>query len=213
MMMSKGTKARTGLSGANGFTFIEIMVVLALLGLFGALAVGYIFPSDAEKLETAGLRLASAIRYAFDESVVQGQYYRLQFNLSAEEGSSYQLESREEPFYLSPAEQQEEKTQDLESEEESSAVEFSAVDEGLFKREKFPDGIKVQDVWLSYLEEPLKEGSAGLYFLPNAWVEPAVIHLSTEDEEKVLRLEINPATGRSKISHGYEEAHFKKEGA
>ncbi|MCB1214932.1 MAG: prepilin-type N-terminal cleavage/methylation domain-containing protein [Deltaproteobacteria bacterium] len=197
---------------SQGFTFIEIMVVIAIFGLVAAISVGTFFPSDLQKMKNASLELSSMIRYAFDEAVVKGQYYRLRFNLDPETQTyTYRLESRDEPFYLSSSPEEEKKTKKKEGEEEAPPEFSEASDEDdIFQEGALPKGIKIQSFFVSYQKDPITSGEVSLYFLPNGWVDPVVLHLSDQEEEDILRLTVNPATARVKIDYGYEAPQFEQ---
>src|SRR5262245_60711386 len=81
----------------NGFTIIEVMVVLAIISLItGASVFGFrqIVRSD---LRGSASKLAGAIRYCFDRSITTGAYFRIVIDL---DNNKYWAEKSDERMYL-----------------------------------------------------------------------------------------------------------------
>lgn len=78
-------------------TLIEIVIVLAVLGMMvGMLVVGFGAGRQAE-VGRATNQIANTIRYGFDKARVNGQYFRLTINL--DEGT-FALQTAEDAMYL-----------------------------------------------------------------------------------------------------------------
>jgi len=69
-------------------SLIEILVVVAIVGLLMGGATYGLRAVSKSRLRGGAGRLASAIRYCFDRSMATGQYYRLVVDLSAEGGGT-----------------------------------------------------------------------------------------------------------------------------
>ena len=66
-------KPRRCLYFARGFTLIEIMVVVVILGIAMVVATANLFQSDEEKLQQEGEKLVSVLQLARDESAFGGR--------------------------------------------------------------------------------------------------------------------------------------------
>jgi len=96
----------------RGFTLVEIMVVLVIIGLmFSGLVLG-MGALEKERLRSSTLKLASAFRYAYSQSAITGKGYRVVIDLDR---NIFYLEEAEPGRILISEEDEEEE----ESEEES----------------------------------------------------------------------------------------------
>ncbi len=197
-------------SYSPGMTLIEIMIVTALIGGIMGMAAYIMFPGDDARLRDEATRLAGTIKYLYNEAAIKNQYYRLVFDLDER---SYRAEVSSEPFYVSmPEEDQKKNTpkatprpqgdQQGEAPPEAAFAEVEAL--GL-EPVQLATGTKIKDILVTHLPERVETGKVELYFLPNGWTEPAVIHLSNDEEDLFYSLEVNPLTGRAKIFGEYLE--------
>jgi general secretion pathway protein H len=82
---------------ARGFSLIEIMVVLAIVGLMVSASV-YGFRAIARSdLRSSASKLAGAVRYCFDRSITTGQYYRIVLDLDS---NKYWAERADDRMFL-----------------------------------------------------------------------------------------------------------------
>src|SRR5215213_1796805 len=80
-----------------GFTLLEMLVVLALVGLAATLAVGAVRRLANSDLRGGATKLAGAIRYLFDRASTTGKVHRLVFDF--EEGK-YWAEVSDDRFFI-----------------------------------------------------------------------------------------------------------------
>lgn len=205
-----------------GMTLIEIMIVIAMIGGIMAMATYVMFPGDDAKIRDEATRLAGTIKFIYNEAAIKNKYYRLVFNLDE---NSYHVESSTEPFYVSIEGEEDAKKPEAKKEspegggespeqtsgggdEESAAPPaFASEDSYMLKPVKFPDGIKIKDIFVMHEPERQEVGTVYSYFLPNGWAEPVVINLSDEEEQNFYSLEVNPLTGKTKIRTEYFEVN------
>src|SRR5437867_86190 len=67
----------------RGFTLIEIMVVLAIVGLLLTGVIASARSLAKTELRSASSQMASGIRYLFDRARSTGKYYRLVIDIDA----------------------------------------------------------------------------------------------------------------------------------
>ena len=70
--MTRSTPAQVS-AEARGFTLLELMVVVIIIGLITTLAVISLGDNAAQRLDKEAYRFASLIRLAADEAVLQGK--------------------------------------------------------------------------------------------------------------------------------------------
>src|SRR5256885_591462 len=81
----------------RGMTLVEIMVVVAIIGMIMGASV-YGFRSIAKsELRSSSAKLAGAIRYCFDRAVTTGAYFRLVLDI---DGNKYWAERSDDRTYL-----------------------------------------------------------------------------------------------------------------
>lgn len=81
----------------RGITLIEILIVLAVMGLMVAmLVVGFGAGRNAE-ISRATTQVANTVRYGFDKARVNGQYYRMVLDLDS---GTFSLQAAEDAMYL-----------------------------------------------------------------------------------------------------------------
>jgi general secretion pathway protein H len=87
---------RNGVSASGGFTLIEVMVVLLIIGLLAGLGVTGFRAVTKGDLRESTAHLSGAIRYLFDRASITGKYHRLVLDLS---GGKYWAEVSDDRFY------------------------------------------------------------------------------------------------------------------
>jgi prepilin-type N-terminal cleavage/methylation domain-containing protein len=96
-----------------GFTLLEMLIVLALLGLVTVLAIGGVRRLAQSDLRGGAAKLAGAIRYLFDRASTTGKVHRLVFDF--EEGK-YWAEVSDDRFFM-PRERETEESREKDAEE------------------------------------------------------------------------------------------------
>jgi general secretion pathway protein H len=87
---------RSGSSASGGFTLIEVMVVLLIMGLLASLGVMGFRAVTKGDLRESTAHLSGAIRYLFDRASITGKYHRLVIDIS---GGKYWAEVSDDRFY------------------------------------------------------------------------------------------------------------------
>lgn len=165
-----------GLLLVRGFTFLEITVVLFIMGLLLLLIYPKIQTLTENSLQSASRRLVGTIQYLYHEAMATRQVRRLTYDLN---GGAYQVQVTNSLGEWGPP--------------ASMAKEWV----------KLPHGVAFQDV-VTLHQGKVTEGEAFTQFFPAGLVEKTMIHLTDQDQH-VFTLDINPLTGRVKVYDGYIE--------
>jgi general secretion pathway protein H len=82
---------------ASGFTLIEIIIVIAIVGLIMGLGVRGFRSLNRSDMRAASTHLAGTIRFLFDRASTTGKTHRLVFDL---ENGRYWAEASDDKFYV-----------------------------------------------------------------------------------------------------------------
>ncbi len=203
-------KLKKVIHSSQGFTLIEIMITMIIIGLIMGIGVTVLFPGREAKMRDTAGRLAGTIKFLYNEAAVKDRYYRIVFDFDKR---TYSVESREEPFFLglhtedTPLKKPSTPTPETqEGTPEAEGGEAFTPEEGyLLKPTQLSNGIKFKDIFVMHQKDKIEQGKVEGYVFPQGWVEPMVINLSDEDEEIFYSLEVNPLTGTSRIRSEYFE--------
>lgn len=185
----------------RGLTLIEIMMVVGILGLVsGGVTLSYRAVVKAQVRGSAS-KLAAAVRYLFDRSIVTGKYYRLAIDLDR---GSYEAQVADERFYLntekekgagkgrafdSDARVKEQDAEDARLRANTQGLAAQLAPPPAPKRAHFQSfkdamlprvdlrGAFVRDIYTPRQREPYIHGRAFLYFFPDGHTERAVLHV------------------------------------
>jgi general secretion pathway protein H len=223
---------------SDGFTLIEVMIVIALVALVTVVSAVGLRSFAKTDLRNTASRMAGAIRYLFDRASTTGKVHRLV--LDFEEGR-YWAEVTEDTFIMAAGKETEASRRKLaqriakEEEEKRRAEEQEATFGGQIptkylpkpfvpKRAKFnamgemairpvtlKSSVLLGDIYTPRLDEPLATGRGYLYFFPLGMTEAATIHLSDKKQETFYTLLVHPLNGRVTIKNAYVEANLTKQ--
>ena len=163
----------------RGFTLIELLVVIFLVGAFVFIAVPRIKTGTEINIKSASTRLTATIKYLYNEAVFKKNIYRLVFDVEAGE---YWIETL-------------------------AGNEYVRSTDPYHKKRMLPNGVYFREIVTerSIGRSTLDDEEEFILFLPTGYVEPAVIHLMTDDEDKNYTLETKPYTGGTRVYNEYVE--------
>jgi prepilin-type N-terminal cleavage/methylation domain-containing protein len=158
-----------------GFTLIEIVLVLFLLGLFSALTLPMITGIGQDGLSASARRLAGTVKYLYNESVLNQQEYRLIFHLDQE---SYEVR------LLKP---------------DGELVEVK----GIGASRRLQGEARFEDISVAG-KGKFTSGEVTAVIHPQGWLPETVVHLDNGGGRK-MTLRIMPFTGATEVYEGYRE--------
>jgi prepilin-type N-terminal cleavage/methylation domain-containing protein len=154
-----------------GFTLLEIMVVIIIIGTIMAIAIPRLNDMFEVNLKSTIRKLAGAIQFCFNESVIKQTPLRLNFDLATGE---YWLS------YLSV---------------NGQTGEFVDMPNEMLDRQQLPSGVFIKDLITPHSQEKRTEGVDFISFFPTGFAEKAVLHLASRDG-RVWTLVVKSMTGR-----------------
>ena len=174
-MSHRGNDTETGL------TLIELSAVLLILAVLLTFLTPKLRDLTEYHIKSSSRRLASTIKYLFDEAAIRHTYYRLNYDLKRGEYWVTYLdegkEFKEDPSVLS-------------------------------SRVRLPGSIHFEDIVTQHRGK-VYGGEAFTQFFPNGWVEETIIHL--EDKRgRHYSLLVMPLTGKVRIYDRYVEFSEKR---
>ena len=163
---------------SGGFTLIELLVVIFLVGAFVFIAVPKIRSGTEINVKSASRNLGGTIRYLYNEAAFKKNIYRLVFDIDRGE------------YWV----------------EVLNGNEYVVSTEYLHKKRSLPGGVHFKDVITERTlgRSSLDNSGEFILFLPTGFVEPAVIHLVTDNED-YYTLETKPYTGGIRVYDEYVE--------
>ncbi|WP_172399621.1 pilus assembly FimT family protein [Geothermobacter hydrogeniphilus] len=159
----------------QGFTLIELAIVVLLLGLFAGLSMPMLLNFGQDDLRASARRLSGTVKYLYNEAALTGLEHRLVFNLA--EGSYYgQVIDRK-----------------------GEIKELT----GIGGRHSLAGNARFRDIYQPR-RGTRNSGEVTTALLPGGWLEETVIHLALPDGEN-LTLRLVPLTGTTEFFDGYRE--------
>jgi prepilin-type N-terminal cleavage/methylation domain-containing protein len=170
-----------GNGSEKGITLIELSAVLLIVAVLLAFLTPKLGDITEYHIKSSSRRLASTIKYLFDEAAIRHTYFRLNYDLKKGEYWVTYLdegkEFKEDPSILS-------------------------------SRVRLPGSIHFEDI-VTQGRGKVYEGEAFTQFFPIGWVEETIIHLSDE-RGRHYSLLVMPLTGKVRIYDRYVEFSEKR---
>ena len=200
---SRGKNFTLHSNALMGFTLIELILVLVIIGLPSSLVAPAITSLAGLKLKTATRRVAAGLRYARSQAVTTGSDYQVVFNLGKGVMTVECLEDEvEERLYIENAE---------DGEYQSKWKEGAGDEEILQPRTRrkktyrMPEEVTLAKVIVEDVEvyKDDEEEETWIDFYPNGSCSGGEIYL-TNERERVFKIALNFLTGIVKITEEEE---------
>jgi len=163
----------------RGFTLLELMVVLVIIGTVMTIAIPRMSDMFEVTLKSAMRKLAGAVQFCFNESVIKQTPLRLNFDPLTGE---YWL------TYLAT---------------QGNTGEFVVAENDVFEHDQLPNGVFFIDIVTPHdIEKRVEGDDIYIGFYPTGFAERGVIHLGSQDGRQYTLL-IKPLNGKVIVFEGY----------
>jgi prepilin-type N-terminal cleavage/methylation domain-containing protein len=212
----------------RGFTLIELIVVVAVMAVITVAVVTGVGNVRGASVQSETGKIGVAVRYLYNLTVLSGKVHRLVFDLDKRMywGEEQTTDDPCQQFLL-PGEGDEEEAKKAAKrkpkkgkggkvvEEEPAKLDggFAETKSRLLAKYTLDAGISIAGVMTSHQNEPLKKGTAYLYFFPNGTTENALIWVkgdgeAEDDDADVMTVEVKALQGAAKLHS--EKVPFEK---
>ncbi len=91
-------RMQTGVNRCHGFTILELLIVVIIIGMLGALAAPTLRSGDPERLDSAAVQLAEALRFARSEAIRTGDVHGVRIEHASERFTVGKSDLSVQPF-------------------------------------------------------------------------------------------------------------------
>lgn len=189
----------------KAFTLVELLIVLAILGLVMGLGYPQVKRIFRSNLKSAAAQMSGMIRYGYDVSVIKGRIHRIAFDFDK---SSYKLEvsNTDELVSLEEETAQTDEEKKSSKDEPQKAPAFSPAEGEAGKDKMLPSGIVFDSVENISTKKKKTNDVGYLYFFPAGLTEDVIIRLSGEKNNTgFYSIRVNPASAKTIIEGHYLE--------
>lgn len=198
----------------RGYTLIELIIVIAVIGLLAAAAVPALNAVTGANARSAAGELAGAMRYLFDTAALRRQTCRLAVDI---DGGAWWAECTKDRFTLSrekaSAQSREEDDEDLadrfpderdaERRRLLARATFGKFSDRLAGKRSLPGSVRFGGVWSEHQREPFDRGMAYVYFFPQGRAEEAQVPVV--DGDNAYTVVLQAFTGNARVVRGVPE--------
>lgn len=195
----------------RGFTLIELMIVIAIIGIASAAASPAINAVTGANSRTAAGELAGAARYLFDTASLRHHTCRLALDLDR---STWWAECTRDRYVrgsLVGAREEEDAALEERFSDEKDAekrrllgkARFGMFSDRLARKRQLPGNAVFTDVWSEHERDPVSKGMAYVYFFSHGQAEAAIIPIG--DGKHLYSVVTQPFTGRARVVTGRPE--------
>ena len=203
------SRLRTSATKApKGFTLIEMLVVVALAGLLGAVALPAISNVFRVQIDTALRHLAYLAKETYNSTMLTGRIHRIVYDLKE---NQYWVESAPAGTLMhTEASREKEEDRIRRSKKEIPKSPFEMDPTVTPKKVTLPRGVKFEDIKTEEFKEPIKEGLAYTHFFPRGVTERTIVHLKDSADHKISLI-FSVLTGKTRLVREYVEEKDARE--
>jgi len=193
------------LKNKAGMTLIEVLIVVAMIGLLFTLAVPTVSNIFGLSQKSAIRDLATKAREAFHSTVISGSIHRIVYDIT---NSQFWVERGPQKVLLDSDESREKDEQNRSFfDEEKEDNSFSMAKRITSKKISLPSGVIFQDIITQQNIDPVTEGVVYTHFFPHGIIEQTLIHI-LDSNGRVASLVIEPIAGYTRL---YQKLITKEE--
>jgi prepilin-type N-terminal cleavage/methylation domain-containing protein len=187
-------------SPRKGFTTIEVLLVIVLLGLIATTVIPNISGIFRVGVKSSVRRFAALVKYSYDQAILTGRIHRIVLNL---DDQSWKVEAAE-PGQLPIDAQKFGILAEGMREGDRVTVEpaFKTAGENLF--DKMPGGVRIVEVesWRLGKDVAATKGEISIYSYPSGYIDEVTVTLAEDGKEEVQQFLITTRslTGRIKVA-------------
>ncbi len=196
-----------------GFSLIELMIVVAIIGLVGMIAIPSISNTFRFSVKSSAREIATLIKETSNAAQITGKVHRVAYDIKNDQ---YWAESSGENTLLKSDESREkekDKRSFFAAKEDDGKKNGGFHQEGSLTKKKrtLALGVKFKDIVTEQAEEPITEGMAYTHVFPQGMTEKSLVHLADTSKNEVSLIVTN-LLGRCQVEGRYIEAKevFKK---
>lgn len=188
----------------SGMTLMEIMIVLIILGGLSVAVVSRLNRGNSD-LKSAVRKISTLTKELHNQARMQNRVLRMVIDMNETDGSSITVEGAPKTTLLTNSafsdKDDEDESSNLSEEElkEKAALKAFQPDGSVLKRPlTLPLPVRIVEVEIKDIEEPIDSGKAYLYFFPQGLTQEAVIVIS-DGKDLNWTVAVNPITGISRV--------------
>ena len=203
---------------ARGFTLIEVVIVVAVIGVVALAAAPAVSSFTGANARGSAAEIAGAYRYLFDTAALRHQTCRMVIDIDGREwwaecASAPPGTRRAAPVMGKDgvAEDDERLSSsgfsdepDAEKRKLLARARFSAFEDTQVRKRKLKGGAAFEKVWTPRARDPQTRGRAYVYFFPQGQADKAQIPVV--DGGNSYTVVTQPLTGRARVVSGIPEA-------
>ena len=188
-----------------GFSLIELLIVVAILGLVAVVAVPNISNTFRYSVQSSAREIATLIKEASNSAQITGKTYRVAYDIKNDQ---YWAEATSQTTLLDSEESKrldEERKTLFSGDQEEKKSPFS-LDPFLNKKKRtLPIGVKFKDVYTEQSEEPITDGVAYTHIFPQGITEKSLVHLEDNNKNQISLI-VSNLLGRCSVEGRMIEA-------
>jgi general secretion pathway protein H len=187
----------------DGFSLIELMIVVGILGLVALIAIPSITSTFRLSVQSAGREISALIKETSNSAQITGKVHRVVYDLKnetywAESSGENPLLKSDESVAMDKDRPKSYKTSEEEEEEKKANGGFHQENSLTKKKRNLPVGVSFKDVITEQSDQPITEGLAYTHIFPQGLTEKTLIHLQDKGEN-VISVVVSNLLGRTTV--------------